>query len=114
MLSVTVPLGSSGWVNLSVSCAGWKSTPPTLVEPDGSNCLPHAEASTSSNVFVLGFQTAESTLMHSRTLLCGASDSDWDRSFKRHQMSIVCVLCGRSADYVGSTQADRLGPRRVG
>ena len=31
----------------------------------------------------------------------------------RHDEGIVFVLCGRSAEYVGSTQACRLGPRRA-
>ena len=51
--------------------------------------------------------------MHLRPPPNGSIDSSWDLSSARHDEGIVYVLCGRSAEYVGSTQACRFGPRRA-
>ena len=66
--------------------------PLTLVETGGSNCSPHAGASTSQTAFVQGFNMAESILMHSRTLLSGSPDSYWDLSTTGHQMRALCMF----------------------
>ena len=94
--------------------AGWKRTPSTLVVPGGSNCSARTGASPSQNAFELGFRMAESILFALTDTAEWLTDNYWEYLFQAPpDEGIVYVLCGRSAEYVGCTQACRLGPRRT-